>query len=165
MSVRPSAAAFHPQDPSAPIMAYCAAGSGLAPIQGFIQMSERATQKVSGREVGKIFLFYGCHSPDADFLCADSDLAKWQKLGVVDIRPAFSRATEKSEGCRYVQDRVYHDREDVEKMFAANAQVIPYSIPKFIDFVLTLELPVLYSWLESDREGSQGKVCGDSGRL
>ncbi|KAK1222358.1 hypothetical protein PQX77_014808, partial [Marasmius sp. AFHP31] len=113
MSVRPSAAAFHPQDPSAPIMAYCAAGSGLAPIQGFIQMSERATQKVSGREVGKIFLFYGCRSPDADLLCADSDLAKWQKLGVVDIRPAFSRATEKSEGCRYVQDRVYHDREDV----------------------------------------------------
>ncbi|KAK1223348.1 hypothetical protein PQX77_013780 [Marasmius sp. AFHP31] len=119
MSVRPSAAAFHPpEDPSIPIVAY-SAGSGLAPIRGFIQ--ERAMQKVSGRDVGKILLFFGCRSPDFDFLYADSDLAEWGKLGVVDVRPAFSRATDKSEGCRYVQDRVYHDREDVKKMFGANA--------------------------------------------
>ncbi|KAJ8077445.1 hypothetical protein PM082_001875 [Marasmius tenuissimus] len=65
MSVRPSAAAFHPpQDPSVPIVAYCA-GSGLAPIRGFIK--ELAVQKVSGRDVGKILLFFGCRSPDGDF--------------------------------------------------------------------------------------------------
>ena len=39
MSVRASAAAFHPpEDPSIPLVAYCA-GSGLAPIRGFIQVS------------------------------------------------------------------------------------------------------------------------------
>ena len=63
-------------------------------------------QKVSGRDVGKILLFFGCRSPDADFLYADSDLAEWEKLGVVDIRPAFSRVTDKSEGCKYVQESV-----------------------------------------------------------
>lgn len=39
MSIRASAAAFHPpEDPSIPLVAYCA-GSGLAPIRGFIQVS------------------------------------------------------------------------------------------------------------------------------
>ncbi|KAF9263923.1 bifunctional P-450/NADPH-P450 reductase [Marasmius fiardii PR-910] len=118
MVVRPSAASFHPpEDPSVPIVA-CCAGSGLAPIRGFIQ--ERAMQKSSGREVGKILLLFGCRSPD-DYLYTDGDLAEWTKLGVVDVRPAFSRASEKSEGCKYVQDRLWHDREDVTAMFKANA--------------------------------------------
>lgn len=78
------------------------AGSGFAPMRGFIQ--ERAAQKQSGREVSKAILFFGCRSPDEDFLYSDSDLAEWIKLGVVDVRPAFSRASDKSEGCKYVQE-------------------------------------------------------------
>ncbi|KAF9263918.1 fatty acid hydroxylase [Marasmius fiardii PR-910] len=119
MVVRPSASSFHPpEDPTVPIVA-CCAGSGLAPIRGFIQ--ERAIQKSSGREVAKILLLFGCRSPDTDYLYADGDLAEWTKLGVVDIRPAFSRASEKSEGCKYVQDRLWHDRADITAMFQANA--------------------------------------------
>ncbi|KAF9263922.1 cytochrome P450 [Marasmius fiardii PR-910] len=119
MAVRPSAVSFHlPEDPTAPVVA-CCAGSGLAPIRGFIQ--ERAMQKSSGRDVGKMLLLFGCRSPDTDYLYADGDLAEWTKLGVVDVRPAFSRDSKKSEGCKYVQDRLWHDKEDVTAMFKANA--------------------------------------------
>ncbi|KAE9403346.1 cytochrome P450 [Gymnopus androsaceus JB14] len=120
MSVRASAAAFHPpEDPSIPLVAYCA-GSGLAPIRGFIQ--ERALQKISGREVGKILLFFGCRDPAADFLYCDDDLAEWTKLGVVEVRPAFSRSPDKSKECKYIQDRLWADREDVVNAFNKKAQ-------------------------------------------
>ena len=32
------------------------------------------------------------------------DLKRWVELGVVDVRPAFSRSTEDSLGCKYVQE-------------------------------------------------------------
>lgn len=102
ISVRPSGANFHPpSDPLVPVIMFCA-GSGLAPFRGFIQ--ERAAQKEFGREVGKTVLFFGCRSPDEDYLYADSDIASWISMGVLDIRPAFSRNPEMSEGCKYVQE-------------------------------------------------------------
>ncbi len=61
-------------------------------------------QKKSGRDVGKILLFFGCRDPVADFLYAEDDLAEWSKLGVVDIRPAFSQSPDNSEGCKYIQE-------------------------------------------------------------
>lgn len=104
LAVRASATAFHlPQDPRTPLVLFCA-GSGLAPMRGFLQ--ERALQKKAGREVGRAVLFFGCRRPDEDFLYADSDLKEWEELGVVEVRPAFSRAPEKSEGCKYVQECV-----------------------------------------------------------
>jgi cytochrome P450/NADPH-cytochrome P450 reductase len=48
-----------------PRIMFCA-GSGVAPMRGFIQ--ERALQKKSGREVGNMLLFYGCRSPHEDYL-------------------------------------------------------------------------------------------------
>ncbi|KAJ7452215.1 fatty acid hydroxylase [Mycena latifolia] len=105
MAVRPSSAAFHPPaDPSIPVVMFCA-GSGLAPMRGFIQ--ERAAQKATGRQVGKMLLFFGCRSPEKDFLYSDTDLAEWVKHGVVDVRPAFSRSTADSSGCKYVQEQVH----------------------------------------------------------
>lgn len=102
MAVRPCAAAFHPPaDPRAPVVMFCA-GAGIAPMRGFIQ--ERAVQRAMGRDVAKMLLFFGCRAPDQDFLYADTDLAEWTKLGVVDVRPAFSRSMSQSEGCKYVQE-------------------------------------------------------------
>jgi cytochrome P450 / NADPH-cytochrome P450 reductase len=93
ISIRPSATAFAPpQDPSIPMVMFCA-GSGLAPMRG-----------EAGRDVGKIVLFYGCRSPDMDYLYSTTDLADADKLGNLEVRPAFSRASEKSEGCKYVQE-------------------------------------------------------------
>ena len=101
ISVRPSSKAFHPPaDPNIPMVLF-AAGSGMAPFRGFIQ--ERVMQKKAGREVAKSVLFFGCRKPEEDYLYAD-ELAEWQALGVVDIKPTFSRALEKSGGMKYVQE-------------------------------------------------------------
>ncbi|KAJ7666812.1 fatty acid hydroxylase [Mycena polygramma] len=119
MSIRSSAAAFHPpEDPSTPVVMFCA-GSGIAPMRGFIQ--ERTEQKASGRSVGQMLLFFGCRSPDKDFLYSDSDLGEWIKLGVVDVRTAFSRSSEHSEGCRYVQHRVWNDKADIIEAYKTGA--------------------------------------------
>jgi cytochrome P450 / NADPH-cytochrome P450 reductase len=103
VAVRTSAAAFSlPTSPSVPLILFCA-GSGLAPMRGFIQ--ERAMQVKAGRsDVGKVLLFFGCRDPEKDYLYSDSDLEEWTELGVVDIRPAFSKAKELSGGCTYVQE-------------------------------------------------------------
>ncbi|CAE6437923.1 unnamed protein product [Rhizoctonia solani] len=101
-------------------MVLFAAGSGLAPFRGFIQ--ERAMQKQAGRDVGKCVLFFGCRKPDEDFLYSEGELGEWKELDVVDLRPAFSRAPEKSEGQKYVQDRVWNDREVVREYYNEGAK-------------------------------------------
>ena len=104
IAVRPSSAAFHPpQDPKVPMIMFCA-GSGLAPMRGFLQ--ERAMQRKSGRDVSKTLLFFGCRSPTEDFIYSDSDLKEWIESDIVDVRPAFSRTPDKSLGCKYVQEWV-----------------------------------------------------------
>lgn len=121
LAIRPSNAAFHPpSDPKVPLVMFCA-GSGLAPMRGFLQ--ERAIQKSSGRGVAKSLLFFGCRSPSQDYLYADSDLKEWIESGIVDVRPAFSRATGESSGCKYVQDRVWNDRDEVLAAWDAGAKL------------------------------------------
>lgn len=122
LTVRPSSSTFSlPADVSTPLVLFCA-GSGIAPMRGFIQ--ERAMQIQSGRkDVGKILLFFGCRYPDKDYLYSDSEMKEWIKLGAVDVRPAFSRASEQSNGCRYVQDRIVKDGEDVKALYRQRAKV------------------------------------------
>ncbi|EJD54178.1 cytochrome P450 [Auricularia subglabra TFB-10046 SS5] len=120
VAVRPSGAAFHlPPTPETPIVMF-SSGSGIAPMRGFIQ--ERAAQKAAGRKVGRALLFFGCRSPDVDFLYVDDELKDWVAQGVVDVRPAFSRAPELSEGCKYVQERVWHDRAEVIAALESDAK-------------------------------------------
>jgi len=54
-------------------------------------------------------------------LYSKTDFEKWGKLGILEVRPAFSRESEKSEGCRYVQDRIWNDREVISKWFDEGA--------------------------------------------
>ncbi|OSC96348.1 fatty acid hydroxylase [Trametes coccinea BRFM310] len=115
LAVRASSAMFHPPEDVGVPMIMFAAGSGLSPMRGFLQ--ERAVQKKAGRDVAKSTLFFGCRAPEEDYLYSDSDLKEWQELGIVDVRPAFSRCPEKSLGCKYVQDRVWHDRELVKQAY------------------------------------------------
>ncbi|KAJ7187234.1 fatty acid hydroxylase [Mycena filopes] len=119
MVVRPSPAGFHlPENPLTPVVMFCS-GAGIAPMRGFIQ--ERAAQKASGRQVGMMLLFFGCRSPETDFLYSDTDLAEWTAQGVVDVRPAFSRSLEESHGCKYVQHRIRHDGGDIIKAYRDGA--------------------------------------------
>lgn len=139
LAVRKSNTAFHPpQDPTIPLVMVCA-GSGLAPMRGFLQ--ERAIQKEAGRDVAKSLLFFGCHSPQHDFIYGDTDIKQWVELGVVDVRPAFSRSPAESGGCKYVSEyvqayglmdlkslipclsRIWYDRADVVAANRAGAKV------------------------------------------
>lgn len=94
--------------------------TGLAPFRGFIQ--ERAAQLAAGRSLAPAILFYGCHAPNSDLLYSDL-LSRWEQLGAVSLRYAFSRKAEESEGCKHVQDRLYHDRADVVESFEAGAKL------------------------------------------
>ncbi|KAF1974985.1 NADPH-cytochrome P450 reductase-like protein [Bimuria novae-zelandiae CBS 107.79] len=121
VAVRGSHQAFHlPKDGQNVPVVMIAAGTGFAPFRGFIQ--ERAAQIAAGRTLAPALLFYGCRDPKTDLLYADL-LARWEKLGAVSLRYAFSRASEQSEDCKYVQDRLYHDREEVIKLWDADARL------------------------------------------
>lgn len=120
VSVRSSARPFHlPLDPvGTPIIMICA-GSGLAPFRGFVQ--ERAAQVGAGRKLAKALLFVGCRGK-GDTLY-EEELRKWAAVGAVDVRYAFSREKERSEGCKYVQDRLWHDRKEVVELFDQGGKV------------------------------------------
>jgi cytochrome P450/NADPH-cytochrome P450 reductase len=67
-------------------------------------------------------LFVGCRSPTADRLYG-GEFDEWARLGAVDIRYAFSKDQHESEGCKYVQDRIIKDKEDVIKLWENGAKV------------------------------------------
>ncbi|KAK7912102.1 Bifunctional cytochrome P450 reductase [Apiospora marii] len=113
-----------PADPEAtPIVMICA-GSGIAPFRAFVQERAVLVRERGGADKAKLapaVLFVGCRSAGADRLYGD-ELDAWQKLGAVDVRYAFSRDEARSEGCRYVQDRLLHDCADVLEMWDKGAR-------------------------------------------
>lgn len=44
-------------------------------------------------------------------------------MGAVSIRPAYSRDPASSENCKYVQDRLYHNRTEIVELFDAGAKL------------------------------------------
>lgn len=102
-----------------PIIMLCA-GTGIAPFRGFVQ--ERAMQIAAGRKLAPAFLFIGCSHPDRDALFK-SELEDWESIGAVKTFYAYSKAKELSKGCRYVQDRLWEEREEMVKIFDAGAKL------------------------------------------
>ncbi|VUC23541.1 unnamed protein product [Clonostachys rosea] len=125
VGVRPSHAAFSlPSDPENTPLIMVGAGAGIAPFRGFIQ--ERAQMIASGRKLAPAVLFIGCRSPDVDELYRE-ELDEWQRLGAVKVHRAYSRVpTSKTEayGCKYVQDRMWRDREQIAKMWKSGAKIV-----------------------------------------
>jgi cytochrome P450 / NADPH-cytochrome P450 reductase len=112
-----------PVDPEAtPLLMFCA-GSGFAPFRGFLQ--ERAVQIRDGnRKLAPAVLFVGCRIPNADRLYAD-EVDAWVRDGVVDVRYAFSKDPNNPQaaGCRYVPERLLHDKDVVVAQWKAGAKV------------------------------------------
>ena len=67
-------------------------------------------------------LFFGCRAPGIDDLYRE-ELDAWEKADVVEVRRSYSRKPEKSEGCKYVQERMWKDRDVVGKYWADGAKV------------------------------------------
>ncbi|KAL4939088.1 hypothetical protein BDV06DRAFT_231292 [Aspergillus oleicola] len=121
VTVRKSAAGFSMPDELEKTPMICiAAGTGIAPFRGFLQ--ERAALFDQGRKLAPALLFFGCHEPGKDDLYR-AQLDQWQEKGIVDVRWAFSRASDKSEGCAHVNDRIWHNRRDVVEMWKNGAKV------------------------------------------
>lgn len=120
ISLRPSRTGFHlPTDDRTPIIMACA-GTGLAPFHAFI--AERAIKKAGGKEVGEALLFYGCNHPEEDDLYKQ-EFDAWQQSGVVDVRRAYTFKPEASNGCKFVQDRIWFDRQDTARFFQQGAKI------------------------------------------
>ncbi|KAI9019699.1 cytochrome P450 family protein [Hyaloraphidium curvatum] len=120
VSVRPSQQAFHPPESLETPMLMVCAGTGVAPFHGFVQ--DRA-QRIAAmgdevKKAGRALLFFGMTNPDADYLYK-SEFAAWEELGIVSMRPAYSSKPEG--GVKYVQDRLWQDREDVRELVKAGA--------------------------------------------
>lgn len=109
-----------PDEPDRTPMICIAAGTGLAPFRGFLQ--ERAALLHQSKTLAPALLFFGCRAPGHDDLYR-AQLEEWQRQGVVDVRWAFSRAADKSEGCAHVNDRIWHDRKDVVELWRNGAKV------------------------------------------
>jgi len=131
VSVRPSHASFHlpevkPGDEDKPII-MVAAGTGIAPFRGFIE--ERAVllssekNKIRKTTLAPALFFFGCRDPDKDDLYK-TELDAWETVGAVTaVYRAYSRKTEESAGCKYVQDRLWNEREEVMRLWEKGAKV------------------------------------------
>lgn len=110
-----------PASPETTPAIYIAAGSGLAPFRGFIQ--ERATMLSSKqRTLAPAMLFFGCRSPDQDDLYREQ-LNEWEGLGAVEVLRSYSRAPDKTEGCKHVDDMMWKHRERLMELWRQDAKV------------------------------------------
>ena len=136
--VRSTATNFHlPTSHETPIVMICA-GTGrkysakqsiskrslilhlptAAPMRGFIQERAAIAEARPTQPFGKALLYFGWRDPDKDYICR-AELEGWEKLRVVELRPAFSRA---SSWDKYVPDRIWEDREELRELFGAGAK-------------------------------------------
>lgn len=120
VAIRPSHAAFSlPSDPENTPVICVAAGTGLAPFRGFVQ--ERAAMIEAGRALAPALLFFGCRAPEHDDLYRE-ELDRWEALGAVSVRRAFSREPGQSKGCAHVQDRMWKDRTELVDLWRRGAK-------------------------------------------
>ena len=75
-----------------------ATGTGIAPIRSMLQ--HRACLKTDNNTVGKAYLFFGCNTPNTNYLYSDTDLEEWKEAGLLEVFPAFSGLEPK----KYVQE-------------------------------------------------------------
>lgn len=81
---------FHLPKPDVPII-MVGPGTGLAPFRGFLHERDVQAQK-AGKPTGANVLFFGCRTPDQDYIYEDELKAFESKKGV-ELHVAFSRAT------------------------------------------------------------------------
>ncbi|KAK6225725.1 bifunctional P-450:NADPH-P450 reductase (cytochrome P450) [Colletotrichum tabaci] len=121
ISIRPAQGGFKlPVDMDKTPLLCAATGTGLAPFRAFIQ--ERATLLSNGRRLAPAVLFFGCRHPTADDLYRD-EFDAWEAAGAVTVYRAYSRRPDASRGCKYIQDRVWAERELLYDLWDRGARI------------------------------------------
>ncbi|MBJ7336672.1 cytochrome P450 [Mycolicibacterium sp.] len=93
------------------------AGTGVAPFRGFL--GDRLAAKQAGEPFCPALCFFGVRDPEVDYIFRDQ-FEEGERLGIVRMRPAFSRAPQN--GVRYVQDRIAADADDVWELIGDPAK-------------------------------------------
>lgn len=125
-----------PVDGSPVIMV--AAGSGLAPMRGFVEervaLAEagggaegKAGQGRKKKELPPALLYFGCRDFEKDFICKE-ELVKAEEAGVVRVRSTFSKrgpeGKEDGGGVRYAYERMWKEREECAELFRDGAKIL-----------------------------------------
>jgi cytochrome P450/NADPH-cytochrome P450 reductase len=120
--VRGTNASFHlPKEPETPIIMICA-GTGIAPMRGFIEERAQIAQAGS-RKLGKALLYFGCRHYEKDFIYKEQ-LRQWEKIGAVECRPAFSQQGPEGERhYKYVPERMWEESEELATLFNKGAKI------------------------------------------
>ena len=135
-----------------PLIMVCA-GTGIAPFRGFVQ--ERALQIEAGRTLAPALLFVGCQKPGQGDLHAD-EISAWAAKGAVDVRYAYSRDSESSNGAKYVQDRYWADRKDVQHYYDSGAKVFICGSGKVADGMKHASVKMyMQAWEEQGEKKSE----------
>lgn len=134
VSVRPSAKKTFriPVDAEKTPLLMFAAGTGLAPFRGFLQQRSIQLHSNPNRKLARAILFLGCRTQTGDRLYAEQ-MDNWVKEGVVEVRYAFSKEKDASEGCAYVPDRMLHDAEDIVALWRSDARGYVCGTRKFAE--------------------------------
>jgi cytochrome P450/NADPH-cytochrome P450 reductase len=120
--IRATNASFHlPKDPETSIIMICA-GTGIAPMRGFLEERAQIAQAGS-RKLGKALLYFGCRHNEKDFIYAEQ-LKEWEKMGAVELRPAFSQHGPAGQHqYKYVPDRMWDERDELASLFKEGAKI------------------------------------------
>lgn len=121
--VRSTNAAFHlPRDPKTPVI-LIAAGSGLAPMRGFIQDREAIAAARGVDALGPALFYFGCRDFEKDFIYAD-ELRAWEAKGLIKVRPAFSqRGPPGATNYKYVPERMLAEKEELRALYKEGAKL------------------------------------------
>ncbi|RYP45572.1 hypothetical protein DL768_008121 [Monosporascus sp. mg162] len=124
VSVRPCRSVFHlPADIEDTPLILVAAGTGIAPFRGFIQERVLMAAKLQGKnKLAPALLYHGCREAGKDDLYTD-ELTKWEEMGAVTVRRAYSRESAKASENKYVQDAVWTDREELRGLWKKGAKI------------------------------------------
>ncbi|MEB3982044.1 cytochrome P450 [Mycobacterium sp. 663a-19] len=106
--VDPARQAFRAGADPAKNVILVSAGTGVAPFLGFL--GDRLAAQRAGAPVEPALCFFGVRDPEVDYIFRDR-FEQAEALGIVQMRPAFSRAPQ--DGVRYVQDRIAADADEV----------------------------------------------------
>ena len=100
-----------------------AAGSGIAPMRGFIQERAAIANARGTDALGPALFYFGCRDFEKDFIYED-ELTAWEKQGVIIIRPAFSRRGRPGEKTfQYVPERMWAERDELRELYKNGAKI------------------------------------------
>ncbi|KAB8576180.1 hypothetical protein FH972_025708 [Carpinus fangiana] len=106
-----------PKDPKTPII-MIAAGTGLAPMRGFVQERTALAEAQGAQALGPAVLYFGCRDFEKDYIYRE-ELAQAETLGAVSMRPTFSKRAPEGEGPQYAytHERIWAERKEVVGLF------------------------------------------------